>query len=160
MKATIYIPENKSDLYEKAKTELGDSISATFVRCLERELESKRIQTDRIVVEISGDEDRITKKAFEGRWLVGGPGGGEKHFYDETSSIQGGGAYSVALTKRGQIAVCTWDRYDLIRWFTVHPDYDDFSTHVDQGGYPGYPPTLISAVAAELGIDHVEDLDI
>jgi hypothetical protein len=159
MKATIYVPENKSEIYERAKAELGDSISATFVRCLERELESKRIETGRIVVEIADKEDQMRKKAFEGRWLLGGPGLGEKHFFEEDSAIRGGAAgYSVALTKRGQLAVCGWDRDDLIRWFVVHPDFDDFSTNVSESG--GYPPSLISAVAAQLNIDHVEEIDI
>ena len=71
-KATIYIPEDKQGIYDQAKTELGDTISATFLRYLERDLWAKRQAMDRIVVEITDTEtQRTSRKAFEGRWLVG-----------------------------------------------------------------------------------------
>lgn len=162
MKATIYIPENKSEVYEKAKVELGDSISATFVRCLERELASKRLETERIVVQILDKEERAIKKAFEGRWIVGaGIRAMEDHSFDqENTGIQGGAAYSVAVTKNGRlVVVAAKSKNDDLEEFEVYDDFDEFSTS-ETGNYPRYPASLIAAVADGLDIDHIEDLDI
>ncbi len=153
MKATIYIPEEKAKLYEEAKEKLSDSISETFVRCLETALANKRIETERIIVEIENPENgRITKKAFEGRWLLED----ETHQFDyEATGIRGGDTYSVALTKRGALAVVT------DRSFELYPGLEDLKRATDGSEmYPRYPESLVNAVASELGEDRIEELDI
>jgi hypothetical protein len=154
MKATVYIPEDKAELYEKAKAELGGTISATFVRCLERELETKRAATDRIVVKIfNRDTERTEKKAFVGRWIVQD----EEHWFDEqTTGVQGGGLYSVAVTKERRIVVVSGPKNDDFDTFAVHEDLDDLCASSTYS----YPESLIAAVKNELGIDHIEELDI
>lgn len=161
MKTTIYIPDEKSAIYERAKTELGDSISATFVKCLERELEAKSQSTDRIVVELRDENGRTTRKAFVGRWLVGSAEDSENFWFDkDTEGVSLDGrhqGFSVALTKAGRFAVVS--RGEESDYFEV---YDDFArlSGLDSSGYPAYPKTLIRAVASEMGVDVVEELDI
>jgi hypothetical protein len=163
MKATIYIPEDKAAFYEKAKEELGGTISATFVRCIERELEARRLETAKIVVELYDCErDRTTKKAFEGRWLIGDESEGEPHLFDEEKTgIRGGGHYSVALTAKGRIAVLEQDPHQTSSSsFDVFQDFGELKAAELDGRYPKYPDSLVSAVADALGVDHVEHLDI
>jgi hypothetical protein len=162
MKATIYIPEDKAALYEKAKEELGGTISATFVRCIERELEAHRLEMDKLIVEVYDRErDRSTKKAFNGRWLVGDESEGEPHLFDEAKTgISGGSRYSVALTARGRIAVLEEDPIKrMSRSFIVFENFEAFK-NAEEGQCPKHPESLVSAVADSLDIDHVEHLDI
>jgi hypothetical protein len=106
MKATIYIPDEKAALYEQAKEKLSNSISETFVRCLERALENRRISVGRIVVELQDEPTgRICKQAFEGAWIIGDENRGEQHRFNETKTgLRGGGEYSVARTKKGGLS--------------------------------------------------------
>jgi hypothetical protein len=165
LKATIYIPEDQSHIYENAKEKLGESISKTFLKCLERELESVRQKTGRIVVEIRDPKtDRVTKKAFEGRFLIGSEDQGEEfHFGEEDGSIRDAGysAYAVAITKppANRLAVLFFDRDGCID-FNVYDDFDEFKSAEIDNKYPLYPKSLVSAVASELDIDVIEELDI
>jgi hypothetical protein len=159
MKATIYIPDEKYKLYEDAREKLGDSISATFLRCLERELEQQRQAVGRIVVTVTENE-RSIKKAFEGRWIIGNATSGERFDFSEDEIVRhshGFEGYSVAVTKAGRIVVLQHMEEQVI--FQVFEDYEDFAEAMDDV-YPRFPTTLELAVAAELGIDRVEDLDI
>lgn len=163
MKATIYIPDEKADLYERVRTELGGTISATFVRCMERELELKRATMDRIVVEITDRHtERTSKKAFEGRWIVGTERNPEEYHFDQSiDTVSGGAVYAVAMTKQSRIVVISGpvSGDEPLDTFEVYEDVDDFaSAHCDS--YPKYPLSLISAVKSELGIDSIEELDI
>ncbi len=158
MKATIYIPDEKAELYEKAKEQLGGTISATFVRCIERELEAKQLETEKIVVEIAAYDDpgRVTKKAFQGRWIIGDEKQGEQHWFDqEKSGIRGGGTYSVAVTGKGKIVVVTFDsRTDWADELLVYENFEGLKNAEI------HPDSLIAAVACGLDIDHIEHLDI
>jgi hypothetical protein len=161
MKATIYIPDERAEVYEQAKKELGESISATFLKCLQRELEAKRQKTERIVVGLyDGDNDRTTKKSFEGRWLIGDAEGGEKHLFDqERTGISGGGDYSVAVTSKGRLVLVTFDhKTDCPQWLAVYESFDDMKN--PQRAEDALPESLISAIASELEVDHVEHMDI
>ena len=161
MKATIYIPDAQYKLYEDAREKLGDSISATFLRCLERELEQQRQAVGRIVVTVTENE-RSIKKAFEGRWIIGNETNGERFDFSENDGVSHTGGfegYSVALTKAGRIVVLQ-HRDQEVNDFEVFEDYEDFAGATLDGGYPRFPTSLELAVAAELDIDRVEDLDI
>lgn len=151
MKTSIYIPDEKQDLFERAKKDLGDSISSTFVRCLEQELENKRHATGRIIVEVQNEHGSPVRKAFEGRWLVGTAETGVSHDEGQTStSLATDKRYSVAVTKRRQLVVLIHGEspYPELR---IHSSLDDFG-----GG--DYPIGLWSDVQFVLG--DVEDLDI
>jgi hypothetical protein len=157
MKATIYIPEDKADLYEKARAELGGTISAAFVRCMERELEAKRAATNRIIVEIyDKDSGRYSKKAFEGRWLVGDPRLLEEHVFPEQ---MGSALFAVAATRQNRIVVVSGEAQEDLVSFEVYSDVEDFASAND-AGWPRYPESLVAAVKGELGLDHIEELDI
>ncbi|HLX43599.1 MAG TPA: hypothetical protein VKR43_09205 [Bryobacteraceae bacterium] len=159
MKATVYIPEDKAELYEKAKAELGGTISATFLRCLEQELEMKRAATGRIVVTLYDRKvDRVVKKAFVGRWIIFE--GEENQFDVTTSGFQCRGMYSVAITKERRIVVVSGKKNDTPDTFEVYDDLDDFAAAEAMDGDPKYPQGLIAAVKVALGFDHIEELDI
>lgn len=163
MKATIYIPEDKAKVYEDAKEKLGESISKTFVECLERKLENAKLKTGRIVVPVyDKDTGRVTKKCFEGRFLIGGLDRGEDFYYPENSGIQnmaGCGGYSVALMKADRLAVLHFDSNGQVICFDVLEDFDELS-NAEDSGYEKYPPSLVQAVGAEVGVEIIEDLDI
>lgn len=161
MKATIYIPDDKAELYERAKAKLSDSISQTFLRCLETALEHQRITTERIVLDVViPNSEHLRKIAFEGAWLIGSATEGETHAFEARSGVSGGGPYSVARTKKGGLLVAEFNEYgDITEWGTF-TDYRDFSTAQIDGKYPKFPESLLSAVASVLGEEHVEELDI
>ena len=163
MKATIYIPDDQAPIYEEAKQKLGESISKTFVRCLARELESAKLKTSRIVFELRNESTyRVSKKAFEGRFIVADAERPENFYFDEaTTGIRdaGHGGYAIAVTKAKQLAVLEFDGDRYVVEFKVHKDFDDFkNATIDT--YQAYPDSLIAAVAAELDVEHVEELDI
>jgi hypothetical protein len=161
MKATIYIPDDKAKLYAEAKKKLSGSISETFVHCLENALLIDKMATERIVVVVTDElTGRNTKKAFEGAWLIGGPGDGEEHFFDESLGIQQTlSRFSVARTKKGALVVLAFDRYGEVKYMSTYSDFAEFSNAADSG-FPRYPGSLVAAVATELGEDHIEELDI
>jgi hypothetical protein len=164
MKTTLYIPDNKLELYETAKKELGDSVSATFLQCIERELAEKRLRIEQIIVEIQdATTERIEKKAFRGRWILGDADEGELHVWDEEKTgIRGGAHYSVAVTAKNAIAVFDrgtedgyWDHYAVFSG-----GFDEFRDSCDSDSCARFPGSLINAVAAELDVNHIEHLDI
>ena len=160
MKATIYIPDDKYSVYEEARQKLGDSISATFLRCLEHELEQQKQAVGRIVVTVT-ENDRPVKKAFEGRLIIGDAANGEMFHWSEDEGVHMAGGflgYSVAVTKAGRVVILEHSKD--ADTFQVFDDYEDFSSATIDNGYPAFPETLKQAVATELEIDRVEDLDI
>jgi hypothetical protein len=162
MKATIYIPDDQAKVYEDAKDKLGESISKTFLKCLERELENAKLKTGRIVVDLLDEKSgRYTKKAFEGRFIVGSDQSPEAFSFDEEKTgIRGGGDYAVAITKANRLAVLSFNGDRDATGLTVHDDFDELKSALDDGRYPTYPETLIQAVAAEMDIEHVDEMDI
>ena len=166
MKVTIYVPDEKHGVYEEAKKELGDTISATFVRCLERELEAQRQATSRIVVDIKDPSTgRISKKAFDGRWIIGTGEDPEPFSFEPDSGIHTSGehgGYAVAVTKAGRIFVLEFDSDRDAVQYHVEGDFEKFeaASTDDAHHYPIYPQSLKQAVAAELEIETIEDLNI
>lgn len=161
MKATIYIPDDQAKVYEDAKEKLGESISKTFLKCLERELESAKLKTGRIVVGLLDEKTgRYTKKAFEGRFIVGCDEAPEEFSFDEEKTgVRGGGDYAVAITKANRLAVLSFNGDGEATDLKVHKDFEDLKNATDDHS-PTYPETLIQAVAAELDIEHIEEMDI
>lgn len=164
MNATIYIPDEQEHLYSAARIQLGDSLSKIIVRCLERELENMKLKAERIVVEIYDEHsDRRTKKAFEGSFIIGSEAEGEEFSFEEGSEItmMSHGGYAVAVTKASRIVVLEFDRDDNATDLQVYDDFEEFqNATMDNGRYPSYPESLIQAVASDLGIEHIENLDI
>ena len=163
MKATIYIPDDQAKIYEYAKEKLGESISKTFVKCLERELRNARLKLGRIVFDLYDEKtDRVQKKSFEGRFIVGTENQPEKFLFDEeVEGMRGGGGYAVAVTKGGRLAVFTFDNHqEQIVRFTKYEDFDEFKNAEMDNRYPMYPESLVQAVASEVGIERIEDMDI
>jgi hypothetical protein len=159
MKTTLYVPDEKVALYERAKEELGESLSSTFIKCLERELAMRKLKTERIVVEVTDRQtDRSTKKAFQGRWLVASDRQPEQ-FWFEGGGASGSGFYAVAQSAKGTLVVLSGENDEEWNELTYHGDFDDFKDAKD-GVYSRYPDSLIAAVAEELDLDYAEELDI
>ena len=160
MKATVYIPDEYAELYEEARKKLPASIGQIFIECLKRALENHRTAAGRIVVDIQEEKTgRVTRKAFDGVWLVGGRSAGEVHFFEDRigATIH---IYSVACTKKGVIVVIEFNRYGQAVEFQDYFGFEDFSTQsTEAGSY--YPESLVSAVSQKLGLEPlVEVLDI
>lgn len=156
-KVSIYVSDGNMSLYESAKSQLGDSVSSVFVRCLERELEANKIETNRIIVEIRDPryDGVLRRRAFAGVWLIGSASASESYWYalgapDDAEEAR----YSVARTKRNQIAVFAWDGAEIVS-MAVWQNFDDFASPKHD-----YPENFIQAVASKLGVERIEELDI
>ena len=118
-------------------------------------------ETNRIVVELlDEDSGRTSKKAFEGRFIVGNANNGERFYWPEDSTAMAGGLddYAVAVTKKNRLVVLVFRLGGCVR-FEDFDDFEDLKDAQDEAG-PSYPEELIHAVASGLGIEHIEDLDI
>jgi hypothetical protein len=130
-------------------------------------IEIQQAATGRIVVEIreqfTGCPTRTSKKAFEGRWIVGTPDNPELHVFKPIGGYIGGERYAVAVTKQNRIVVLSpnVDESEEARdCFAIYDDLDDFSSANIENQYPRFPESLIAAVKYELGVDHTEEMDI
>lgn len=159
MKASIYIPVDKEDLYREAKKKLGDGVSSTFIRCIQRELEELTLKTGRIVVEITSRRTGVTsQKAFEGLWLIANADGGEEFWFGEGESVQGKVILSVAKTVKGRIVILEWIDDEAIE-FEVYEDLAAVECAKVEG-YPRFPKSFLDELANTLGVDRIEVLDI
>ncbi len=159
MRTNLYIPDEKTEVYERAKAELGDSLSATFVRCLENELRLKQLQQRRIVFDARTADGGASKKAFEGHWLIGST---ERpaQFTDESGNIvrfhpSGDVArYAVARSTKGKIVVLYLDENGC-RAFAPFDTFEEFRDSPNR-----HPLALVEAVGKQLGVQVVEELDL
>jgi hypothetical protein len=108
-----------------------------------------------IVVEVEETETgRTRKKQFDGVWLIGDENGAEDFQHDNGSLLSYGGGYSVALTKRNAIVI--FDRHhdgSIVR-HNIFESFDDLRRDEH------FPQSLISAVAGELGVEYIEEMDV
>jgi hypothetical protein len=125
---------------------------------------TENMETERIVIDMQEDYGRKVKKAFQGRWIVGDDKHPEWHGWPGEGYPGGeGGYFAVAITTANRLVVLVLLMEDgLVTDMHVHEDYEYFAVGRDQNGKGSviYPPSLIAAVAAELKIEHVEELDI
>jgi hypothetical protein len=93
---------------------------------------------------------------------VGHSNNPEPFDFEESSGMSNRqhGGYAVAVTKADRLVIMEANRDEEIAEFTVYDDFDDFKDSLIDNRYPMYPESLIAAVAAELGVNHIEDLDI
>ena len=106
-----------------------------------------------ITIEIMDNYGRIRKRRFDGACLIGDESSGEDYNFDEDGNGGGGRAsYSVALTQRAGIVVLTHDQDHV--FLKSFAGFDDLQTD------GGLPTSLLSAVAAELGIEYVEEMEV
>lgn len=147
----IYVREGDQELFDWAEQQGGESLSALVVDILRQhkqrlgrqaELQAKGFEP--ITVEVEDKEGRIRKKQFEGRWLV-------SDFESETAK----GQYGAALGKRGGLVITHYDKYqpDIADLFRVFESFDDFASE-------DFGEDFVSAVAAEMGEEFVEVLDV
>ena len=114
---------------------------------------------ERIEVEIEDKNGRTRTTAFEGAWLVEEDKFAHRQY--ERDKRPAGGIYSVVLTKRNAIVVIGYgsdgilDEEDLCYF----PSFNALLLNLapDNSSHR-YPPSLIAAVAAELGLEYVEEL--
>jgi hypothetical protein len=147
----IYVRDQDQALWERAEQLTGDESLSHFLtealRVYIREREGSPM--DRIQVYLEDKETgRSHLKAFVGRWLL----------TERRSQHEGEGGrligveYSVAETARGNIVVLAGR----------HGEYDGMSVYesLDEVETAGWPADIITAAAAEMGIERAELLDI
>lgn len=146
-KKTLYVPDQDTDKWKELEELSGESSSAVVGRLLGAELErlreakkAKDGKFSRLVVSYTDDEGMKRKVAFVGRWIV-------KDYY--TTGV----TYSVALTENERLFVLIEDSRGA-----RHIVYDSFEEMADQEG--GFLGDVLTRVAAEIGEDFVEELDI
>lgn len=164
MRTTVYVPDDQEGLIERAKAELGDSLSATFVRCIKDALELKQLAEKRIVVEIRDWKGAVSRKAFSGRMLVGREDRGEQFDWPKNHALYPSMVrYAVAessKTKSIVLLVFTQINSEHLAagWYCTmietFPSFEAFSSA------PQLPMALIEAVSKVLGVLYVEEMDI
>jgi len=148
---TIYIREGDKELWEEAERLAGDSFSAFLTERVREYVEERKERvpgdSERIILELEDREGRPLKKAFRGRWLVSP--NEELRTGDFVSDC-----YAVAISENDNFVVYTWNINGA-----CPPRYEVFSSFEDMEE-DDLPPDIVAAVAAELGLDYVEELDI
>ena len=162
---TIYLPESAVATWDDAKEKLGESMGSIVNDCLERKLaEALAIKEmdangfDRIVIDVldDADRDRVRQKSFKGYWLFEGLqplNDGDGVFW------AGSMTFSVARTAKGSLAVYIRDDKNDGGDLDVFETFEEFRDH-QSDNIPFAPQNIISAVAAELAVEHIEDIDI
>lgn len=152
---TIYVREGDTELWEKAETLAGGSISSLIADVLRRyvEQEERKEQMDMETIEVQLGGGRYGEEygaEFVGRWLL--PPG------DETRTAEPGNDagvyYGVALTQRGKIAVYSGHVNGLYPYGLN--TYDSF----EEAEADSVPTDILAAAAAAMGADYVQKLDI
>ncbi|WP_449240889.1 hypothetical protein [Desulfoscipio gibsoniae] len=150
---TVYIREGDQELWDKAESIAGGSLSGLLTKLLKEYVpsrEEKPLKGDdgmeRIVLEIGMGPETRRKVAFTGKWLAS----------DGISRY--GGRHTAYYTPKGNIVVhsdydTTGDDYH------VYDDIEAMSQETN-GDEPLYSPEFLVEIAAELGEEYVEELDI
>lgn len=161
-RTTIYVKDTDIPIVERAKKELGESLSQIFVECLQKRLEKLDIkpgEMEKIVLEFwdpnqPGIFKKIFKKSFQGRWLL----------HDvEPEGQEGSGVwwdhnfrYSVAITGKGNLVLYTTDTRE-----EHGPDmktYDSPDALIEDSDE--VPPNVRAMIATEFGKDFEIEMDI
>jgi hypothetical protein len=112
-----------------------------------------------LIVKVESPGANYTRtKQFEGRWII-------RKFVSKDSNVQ----YCVAETKHGRLVITSDSRQfsgeDRAEDFKVFDDLLDlriYNAKVKKGVKEGdiYPENLVNAIAAELGEEHIQALNI
>lgn len=161
---TLYVKDPDLEIINRAKSELGDSLSAVFMDCvrqrLERRAEPAPDKMEKIVLVMwNQNEQPVIRKSFVGRWLAGGPSEGRRADDDSHEwprNIQ----WSIAQTQRGAIVAYTQDPKGYSApTMEVFENFDDFKDAENSAGLC-FPQNIIAEVAHELGEPYEIELDI
>jgi len=163
---TLYIKDADLPMVEKAKKELGDSLSSIFIDCIRQRIEqipAPKGETGKITVETRNSSSaRTIRKTFEGRWLID-ENDKLTAENDENSAIQWDNyvTYRLAQTRKGALVVYACDPNDDDGEATmeVYDSFDDLKTAEDDNA-PRYPDNVIAAFADALGEPYDIELDI
>jgi hypothetical protein len=177
-RVNLYIPDAELQSFEKAKSELGESLSSVFVDCLKQRLQG--LGSSNIVLTFWDEDKKPTiKKSFAGRWIIGdenSPG-----VWKESQSIEwkrdpkyegrgtphGGpiekvAGYSVAVTSKGQFAVylhgsTKGSREPALKVYSSLPKLRSYA----EANYADSPPlNLVLAVERAMSSDKPIEMDI
>ncbi len=152
---TIYIREADVDIWEEAEKRAGGSVSALITKALRGwvldEKLRERTGMEAIEVELWGPEERPYRVTFVGRWLL---------WPDEDQTRTGepghdaGAYYSVALTRKGDIAVYVRHVNDGFA-----PSLHTYSSF-EEARNDGMPGDILAMAASEISDGYVQKLDI
>lgn len=160
---TIYVQESDLALWDRAQSELGDSVSAILTDCLRRKLEEASRQPqaaglERITLEIwEPDGSPLLKKSFFGRWLVSGALANH-----DDSGIQWDlwVHYAVVQSQKGRIVVYQVNESTQSMRMEVHEDFEAMKLARSDSGCPKYPMNIVALTAEALAQDYEIELDI
>ena len=158
---TLYVKDEGIELVNKAKKDLGASLSSLFIDCVRQSVNQPvaapgTMEKIKIVLWDSNDDPNVIK-SFTGCWLVGDEDSG---FRSSEEGITGGTQWSVALTKKEQLAVYRTDANGYSKPdLEVYESFEQFKG-AENSGYPVYPQDLIAEVAAAHGRPYEIELDI
>jgi len=97
---TLYVKDADTDLIEKAKEKLGDSLSAAFVDCIK---ERMGLANRKITLGIWDNTGKPNlKRSFTGRWVVGNE---RKGMPTKDRGKNRGMEFSIAVTEKGQFVI-------------------------------------------------------
>lgn len=143
----IYIREADKDVWDKAEELAGSaSFSQLITDLLRDHVEQQKHK--RIEFEFEDDTGRKRKRAFKGHWVI--------DFNDDVHPEGWDYQYRVvaAITARGGIFIGNYERgYHYLNGYEIYEA-------LDAAELADEPPEVLAAVAAELGEDFVEMLDI
>lgn len=154
---TLYVKDGDMAVWEEVDALVPGEVSALVAKLLRQWLADQKGKAEpegpfsRLVVSVRkdarDDSSPVVRKAFNGRWLV-------SDFETDAASYDAGTQWDVAVTEQGRLVVCIHQRQeDVCDYFAVYDTIDD--AEADHA-----PADLLSAVAAEIGEDFVEELDI
>jgi len=112
---------------------------------------------ERIVFTLHNESTgRDSKMAFTGRFIVGDLDDPEEFLFDHEKRHwrAHGGLYAVAVTASNNLAVLSVNDREVTE-FKTYGSFQQFAAEDDR-----YPESLIHAVASELGVEHIEELNI
>jgi hypothetical protein len=162
---TLYVKDSDLELITKAKSQLGNSMSALFVDCVrERMNRSATTPVDKmakIVLLFWNEKDEPSiRKSFIGRWLVGSEEGGPRA-EDDTECWDAGAEWSIAQSEKGAIVVYRQHcNQRFAPTMATYRDFEEFRTATGERGNVLYPQNVIAEAASALGEPYEIELNI
>jgi hypothetical protein len=160
MNKTLYLPDDETETWEKARKLANDRLSPVIVKALKEFVTSKSAEArgfERIELAFADKDDNglPKRKAFYGRWIF--PPREPLKYWNEDGTD--GDFYCVAVTAKDNVVMYTWsegvdggEHYITHKRFRVYPSLAKAAED---------PTVNVAARAAseELGVP-VEELDI
>lgn len=151
----VYVSETDLPIWEKAQTELGESVSSAILDCLRRRVaaaEARKAGMGKLTVTAETPTGRIIEKSFFGTWLISP----DEEWAPDSDDFEpgeywmGGGYLAVAETAKGNYAVYYYSRGQDGGELTVYPSLERlFADH----NYPSLESRIRGELEDEIELD-------